>query len=170
MAKLDRRIETALLSLNPTTERPSWHGAPTVMWVLRGVTPTMALWRPASEAPRVCIWAIAEHVAYWQNSVANTLSEETIKFVPAVTPQCWPPGVKALSAEEWKETVALVAQTHGRLVSIVADLDPAALDRPPRGKAKRRAVDFVHGIAEHNLYHAGQINILKRLAKLSGVE
>lgn len=167
MARPDRRIETALLSLNPTTKRPSWHGAPTVMWVLRGVTPTMAIWRPAPEAPRICIWAVAVHVAYWQNSIANTLSEETIKFTPCVTPKRWPPPEDALS---WKEVVTLVAQTHRRLVSVVTDFDPVALDRPPRGRANRPAVDFIHGIAEHNLYHGGQINILKRLAKLSGVE
>ncbi len=170
MARLDRRIETALLSLNPTTKRPSWHAAPTFMGVLRGVTPTMALWRPARKAPHICIWATAVHVAFWQNSVGNRLSSETIKFAPRVTPQRWPPAVDTLSADQWKETVALVARTHRRLVSVVADFDPAALDRPPRGTTNRRAIEYIHGIAEHNLYHGGQINILKRLAKMAGVK
>ena len=168
MTQRDKRIETALLSLNPTTKRPAWHGAPTFMGVLRGVSPTMALWRPVLKSP--CIWATAIHVAFWQNSVANRLSTETIKFAPCVTPQRWPPGVDALSAEEWKEAVALVGETHRRLVSVVTNFDPAALDRPARGTTNRRAIEYIHGIAEHNLYHGGQINILKRLAKMAGVK
>ena len=169
MAKrMDKRIKTALLSLNPTTKRPSWHGAPTFQGLLRGVTPTMALWRPAPKAP--CIWETALHVAFWQNSVANRLSSETIRFGPRMKPQIWPYPVETLSADEWREAVTLVAETHRRLVSAVAGFDPAVLDRQPRGATKRPAIEFIHGIAEHNLYHGGQVNVLRRLAKLSGVE
>ena len=169
MAKrMDKRIDTALLSLNPTTKRLAWHGAPTFMGLLRGVTPTMALWWPVPKAP--CIWETALHVAFWQNSVANRLSQETIKFAPRMKPQTWPYPVDTLSREEWQEAVTLVTETHRRLVSVVAGFDPPALDKPPRGSTNRPAIEFIHGIAEHNLYHGGQVNLLKRLARLSRVK
>ena len=168
MAKRDKRIDAALLSLNPTTTRPAWHGAPTVNGLLRGVSPELALWTPRPKAP--CIRDIALHVAFWQNSVANRLSADSHRLGVKLRPQTWPYAVESLSPAEWREIVAMVRETHDRLVAAEAGFDPARLDRPPSSGTKRPAIEFIHGIAEHNLYHGGQVNILKRLAKLAGVK
>ena len=58
-----------------------------------------------------------------------------------------------------------VTQTHERLVDIVAGYDPQRLDRPADPRTGRIAIELIHGLAEHNLYHAAQIKMLKRLAK-----
>lgn len=129
MTKRDRRIEVALLSLNPTTKRPSWHGAPTVNGLLRGVSPELALWTPQAKAP--CIRDIALHVAFWQNSVANRLSGESYRIGIKLRPQTWPYPVESLQPAEWRETIALVGETHGRLVAAVAGFPPDRLDKPP---------------------------------------
>ena len=60
--------------------------------------------------------------------------------------------------------IALLEQTHRTLRAAVADLRPADLNRkPPRSKVTMRAL--VTGVAAHDLYHAGQIQLLKRLAQ-----
>lgn len=164
----DARIDTALRSIGPTTKRPAWHGAPTLIGVLRGVSPTVALWRPH---PNIhCIWQIALHAAFFKNSVANRLSHESNRFPRKLRPDCWPSVPERLTAKEWRDDGRLVADVHRRLVDVVAAFDPAKLDRPPVGVRDRPAIQFIHGIAEHDLYHTGQIKVLKRFAKESGVK
>jgi hypothetical protein len=63
----------------------------------------------------------------------------------------------------WREDIALLHDTHRTLRAAIAELSPGHLDRtPPRSKATRRAL--LVGVAAHDLYHAGQIQLLKRLS------
>jgi uncharacterized damage-inducible protein DinB len=65
--------------------------------------------------------------------------------------------------EAWRADVALLERTHRTLRDAIADLDPRELDRQPlKGKTTRRVL--ITGVAAHDLYHAGQIQLLKRLA------
>ena len=77
----------------------------------------------------------------------------------------WPKRLDAIDPTDWKAEVKFVAATHQRLVEIVTDFDPARLDRPTDSNTKRVAIEFIHGIAEHGLYHAAQIKMIKLLAK-----
>jgi hypothetical protein len=43
-------------------------------------------------------------------------------------------------------------------------MDGAALRRAPKGK-RESAAHFVRGAAAHDLYHAGQIQLLKRMRR-----
>jgi len=69
---VDPRIRNAVLSIDPSSVRPAWHGAPTVIGLLRGVGPDVAVLRPYPKANNTR--EIALHVAFWENSVANRLS------------------------------------------------------------------------------------------------
>ncbi|MBE0592773.1 MAG: hypothetical protein IH616_10290, partial [Gemmatimonadales bacterium] len=62
----------------------------------------------------------------------------------------------------WRSDVALLVSTHRGLREAVASIDPKALHEPLSG-GKTPTVDMLTGIAAHDLYHAGQIQILKRL-------
>ena len=57
----------------------------------------------------------------------------------------------------------LLRDEHRKLRAAVAGLSDQSLDRPPVGE-DTLAVDLVAGIIAHDLYHAGQIQLLKRLA------
>lgn len=162
MARQDPRIRTALLSLNPTTKRPAWHGAPTVLGVLRGVTADVAIWRAKPSMNN--IREIALHAAFWNNSIANRLTGESHRVKFAQRKTSWPRRIDQLDEAQWRDEVALVASTHERLVAAVSAFDPSALDRPVGGRTTRIAIEFIHGIAEHNLYHAAQIKLMKLLA------
>jgi hypothetical protein len=63
-----------LISVNPTTKDPAWHGAPTALGVLRGVSPAVAVWRSYPDANN--IREIAFQIAFYENSVADRLLGE----------------------------------------------------------------------------------------------
>ena len=77
MKEIDPRIRTALISIDPTSQDPAWHGVPTALGVLRGVSSKVAVWRPYPDANN--IREIALHIAFWENSVANRLSGKVQK-------------------------------------------------------------------------------------------
>ena len=163
MTSENARIRTALLSIHPTSKRPAWHGAPTVLGLLRGVKPETAVWRPHPSMNN--IREISLHVAFWENSVANRLSGESVRMAFPQRKTSWAVRSDSVDAAQWKEEVRSMTAAHERLVRVVAGFDPGRLDQPPGPNTKRTAIETIHGVAEHNLYHGAQIKMLKTLAK-----
>ena len=79
------------------------------------------------------------------------------------SPSNWPAVPKPSDAKHWKLDRALLRQEHARLVDAVKAFDPGRLDRPAPGSGAHRFVDLMFGIASHDLYHVGQVQLLKRL-------
>jgi hypothetical protein len=88
MEILDPRIKNALASIDPNAKRSAWYGAPTAIGVLRGVSSRVAVWRPYSD--RLNIRVLAPHIAFWENSIANRLTEKRIKFGFKQRKTSWP--------------------------------------------------------------------------------
>ncbi|MCB9876524.1 MAG: DinB family protein [Planctomycetes bacterium] len=135
----------------------SWHGT-SLRGTLRGLAPATALWRPAPG--RCSVWDYLLHAAYWKYVVRKKLLPDTPKFprpgsnfpkLPAA------PDAKALAAD-----VALLDEQHALLRAAVAGLEDRELAAP---RGEWRLVDLVTGAAAHDLYHSGQINLVKRLAE-----
>ena len=166
MTSEDPRIRNALLSIHPTSARPAWHGAPTAVGLLRGVPVEAALWRPYPKANNVR--EIALHVAFWETSVANRLSGEAERLGFEQRETGWPARANAVAPTQWKDEVRLVRACHDRLVRAVAAFDPQRLNAPLGTRSKRPAIEFIHGVAEHTLYHAAQVKMLKTLAQKAG--
>lgn len=129
-------------------DKASWHGA-NLTGALRGVKASKA---HRSVKGRRSIWEQALHAAYWKQRVINKLAGRE-KFPrkgsnwPAVPPR----------AEEaaWREDLQLLETIHRRLVEVVAAL--------PAEKIDEKAARMIHGVAFHDIYHAGQIKLLRRL-------
>lgn len=168
MEDTDPRIRTAIISVNPTTENPAWHGAPTALGVLRGVRAAVAVWRPFTGANN--IREIALHIAFWENSVANRLSGENhlVGFKQRKTG--WAILLDTIEAGQWKDEMALVKAAHTRLTQAVLHFDPELLDRPAGKRTTRNAAEMIHGVAEHTLYHTAQMEMLKTLAGQPGIK
>ena len=76
----------------------------------------------------------------------------------------WPALPDRPTDAAWKRDRALLDEQHRLLHSAIARLKPADLGR--RGwRSKWRVKAEIYGIASHDLYHAGQIQMLKRLMK-----
>jgi len=163
MQDLDPRIRTALVSVNPTTENPAWHGCPTALGVLRGVSPAVAVWRPYPGANS--IREISLHLAFWENSVANRLAGTSVRVEFAQRKTSWAVMLDAVDEDQWQSETGFVRATRERLTAALLGLDPG-----PIGKgATRRAIELIHGVAEHSLYHTAQMEMLKTLARHGGL-
>lgn len=164
----DARIRTALHSINPSSENPAWHGCPTALGVLRGVRSAVAVWRPYPGGNN--IREIALHIAFWENSIANRLSGRNTPVGFQQRKTGWAIMLDTLAEEQWKQEIALLRSSHERLVEALSKFDPALLDQPVGKKTTRKAIEFIHGVAEHNLYHTAQIEMLKTLANQQGIQ
>jgi hypothetical protein len=153
-------VELLLEVLDQAFEQKSWHGT-TLRGSLRGLTPDEALWRPAPG--RHNIWELSLHAAYWKYAVRRRLAGAAIGSFDR-KPSNWPALPDPADRRAWKRDVALLEAEHRSLREVVSGLTPAALRlRSPRGVWTNG--EEIHGVAAHDLYHTGQIQLIKRLMK-----
>jgi uncharacterized damage-inducible protein DinB len=152
-------LNDLLFLIDTSYNRVSWHGT-NLRGSIRGVSLRQAAWRPGRG--RHNIWELVVHSAYWKYVAWRRLTSATRGSFP-LDGSNWFVRPQQATLQAWQSDVTLLEQTHRTLRSAVADLNPRDLDRkPPRGKTTMRAL--VTGVAAHDLYHAGQIQLLKRLA------
>jgi uncharacterized damage-inducible protein DinB len=162
----DRRLEEALRHLDPPKGTKLWHGGASVLGALRGLTPEIAAWKPYPD--RHSIWALALHVAYWNYAVRRRITGEARGGFPR-DPSNFPGVPPEITTAAWKEDRALVKEHHDLLVAALTDFDASRLDEYAGSDTKTTYADLITGIVLHDTYHAGQIVMLKRLAKSQGV-
>ena len=147
--------------LDSAYHRPSWHG-PNLRGSIRGLSLDAISWRPAPGAHN--IWELVVHAAYWKYVVRRRLLGEKRGSFPLEGSNFFArPGPSASTMRDWKADIALLDQMHGGLRATVAALTPAQLRR--RLASGRPASWMIAGAAAHDLYHAGQIQLLKRLQR-----
>lgn len=136
----------------------AWHG-PGLLELLKDVDAATAAARPLSDVHS--IWELVLHVEVWDQVACRRLSGE----------KCQPtgdanfPSVPKPTASAWRRAVADGKRTHDGFVKTVAVLPDSRLwDRVP-GK-RYDFYHMLHGLAQHELYHAGQIAILKKAMRL----
>lgn len=131
----------------------TWHG-PNLVQSLRGVSARQAAWRP--QPGRHNIWEIAVHAAYWKYAVRRRLLGEP-RGSFALKGSNWfrrPEPGKAVE-KAWAEDRARLEREHVKLRAAVA--------RYLKGRPTERALQMIFGVAFHDVYHAGQIRLLRRL-------
>lgn len=159
-ASASGEIALLLRILDEAYEKAAWHG-PNLRGSLRGVTPAAAAWRPAPG--RHNIWELALHAAYWKYAVLRRLTGGGRGSFPAggsnwiVRPAAGDGNEKA-----WRSDLRLLADQHRLLREAVRSFPAARLPERSAGSRHENA-RLIYGIAAHDLYHAGQIQIVKRL-------
>ncbi|MEX2115088.1 MAG: DinB family protein [Pirellulales bacterium] len=142
--------------LEKTFTGPAWHG-PAVEQILDGVTAEVAA-RPSPAAIH-SIWQIVDHMTFWEAAVRGWLAGDRTRPADEAS---WPT-ISDTSEGAWQATRQRLRETHQALVVDVAQLDDARLterifDDMPSLYA------ILHGVVQHNIYHAGQIALLKKIA------
>lgn len=151
----------ALLQLvEESYSKKAWHG-PNLRGSLRGLRVEEASWRPAPG--RHNIWEILVHCAYWKYIVRRRiLNERRGSF--SLTGSNWFKRPLVFTQEALSHDILLLDETHQTMVLAIESLDTSALHRIPKNsKVNNEAI--IRGIASHDVYHAGQIQLLKRLMK-----
>jgi len=152
------QIKLHLRLLDEAYDKAAWYG-PNLRGAIRGVTAAGAAWRPGPG--RHNIWEIVLHVAYWKYVVWRRLRGGKRRAF-AYKGRNWFARPAARSESAWRRDVALLAQLHRKLRETVAGLPETALDKRATGSKASNSV-LIRAIACHDVYHAGQIQLLKRL-------
>ncbi len=153
-------ISLLLALIDEAYEQKTWHG-PNLKGSLRGISAKEAAWRPSPG--RHNIWEVAVHAAYWKYTVKRRLLGEKRGMFP-LKGSNWFRLPQTKSDAAWKEHLLLLDETHRAMREAIASLPASRLhDTAPRSKHTNIAV--IYGIAFHDIYHAGQIQLLKRLMR-----
>jgi len=164
MAKVAKTAnpEIALLLdlLSEAYDRKSWHG-PNLRGSLRGVTAEQAARRPGGD--RHNIWELALHAAYWKYVVRRRLTDGKRNSFILQGSNFFPRPVE-LSESAWKNDLAILDAEHRALLEAVQAI-PASYPEGFRKNSRKwkLTLHLVRGAAAHDLYHAGQIRLLRRL-------
>ena len=148
-------VERIQQQLKAALEGPAWSG-PSVLEVLEGVSAARAAKRSIKGAHS--IWEITLHIAVWEDVVRRRAMGE--KFIPT-DEQDWP-AVKVKTPAAWQAVIRKLKAGNKALREVVGGFDDARLDQilVPGGTAS--AYRTFHGAVQHDLYHAGQIAVLKK--------
>lgn len=140
-----------------------WHGSP-LHAIMDDINAAQAAAKPLPDAHS--IWELALHITGWKNEVRRRLSG-----APAGDPEGgdWPdPGDP--SEVRWRQAVAELDRAHQELIAAITALPEDRLYQAtsdPRDRPLGAGVSYyvlLHGIVQHDVYHAGQIAILKKAA------
>jgi len=136
----------------------AWHG-PSVMALLKGVTAEQAAAHPIAGAHS--IWELTQHIRAWEGACVRRLNGD-----PAQLPDSedWS-AIDAYNETAWEKTKQELIDTHQQLLQALTSVDDSRLDQPiindPQTTYSSVYVTL-HGGVQHDLYHAGQIAILKK--------
>ena len=144
--------------LDESYEKKAWHG-PNLKGSIRGLSADQAAWRPGPRRHSIAEQVI--HAAYWKYVVRRRIRGDLRGSFP-LKGSNWFPLVESLSPGDWKSYLALLESEHRALRQAIIGIPAERLHAlAPGGKVTNLAV--ISGIAAHDVYHAGQIQLLKRL-------
>ena len=133
----------------------AWHG-PSLRELLNGVTAEQAAAKPI---PNVhSIWELVNHIIAWEQIVRRRLEGEVVNDVP--DEMNFPP-VNDASEAAWQATLQSLAASNHSLRESIKQIDDAKLEETVPGQNYNNYF-MLHGAIQHDLYHAGQIALLKK--------
>jgi uncharacterized damage-inducible protein DinB len=152
-------IELIVVQLEQAFRKRSWHGT-NLSGAIRGIKHEEAAWRPAPD--RHNIWELIVHCAYWKYSVYRRFAGGKLSF--ELKGSNWFVRPEEPSDAELRADVTLLKNYHANLIEAVSRFPSKKLGEIPTGSSTTYR-DLIIGTAAHDLYHAGQIQLLKRLRK-----
>jgi hypothetical protein len=152
----DAQIRWLLDVLDEAFDKKSWHG-PNLRGSIRGVTAEPAAWRPAPG--RHNIWELTLHAAYWKYVVRRRIPGEKRGSFGLEGSNFFKRPV-AQTETAWEQDVGILLAEHEASRRAVAQLSPPSGEA---AKKRRSTLHLIRGAAAHDLYHAGQIRLLRRL-------
>ena len=134
-------------------QRKTWHG-PNLRQSLRGITAKQAAWRPGPR--RHNIWEETLHAAYWKYAVRRRLEGGKRGSFVLKGHNFFPRPAKGKATEvAWRADQEILETEHCAMLDTIAKI----LQSP----VSEKNLKMIYGVAFHDVYHAGQIRMLRRL-------
>jgi len=141
-----------LANLDHAFDKRGWQG-PSLRQSLRGVSAEEALRRPAEM--RHNIWELVLHAAYWKYRVRRKLRGGAFFAMKGTN---WFASPSRADEKSWRDVIRLLDEEHGLLRDAIASMTPAELRDPKK-------LRVAYGVAAHDVYHTGQIQLVKKLVR-----
>lgn len=154
------KIHMLLQLIDEAYENRAWHGT-NLRGSIRGLTVQQALWRPAPRHHN--IWEIIVHSAYWKYIIRRRLLGEKRGSFPLKGSNWFIRPVERTETD-LQNDIHLLDKMHQTMREAIASFDPSKLWNTT-SQSKVSNLSMISGIACHDVYHAGQIQLLKRLMK-----
>lgn len=165
MTKSTGQVKLIIEFLDQAFSARAWHGT-TLRGSVRNVDYQEAAWRPTARHHN--IREIALHAAYWKYIIWRKISGKTDVSFP-YPGNNWPKLTGAFDKKTWDKDKALLKEYHDLLIAELKSFPDSKLKSfPPKSRYKYSK--FLLGIGSHDLYHAGQIQLLKRLKRGGAVK
>lgn len=148
-------IERISDQLTRVFEGDAFHG-PAIREILEGITAQQAKRRPIPNAHT--IWELVDHIAGWQEEVTHRLKGRAATVLP---PEQNFPAHTEGSEKAWKQSIDRLEESYRRLGATIREFPESRLGDVVSGR-KYTFYGLMHGIVQHDLYHAGQIALLKK--------
>ena len=152
MTEVDRILD----QLKRAYEGNAWHG-PAVREVLAGITAEQAHARPLANAHT--IFELVRHIAVWEDVGRRRLQGDPAEIAIS-SPEDWPPP-EDTSEAGWEQAKNALDRVHQALVETISLVPDERLNEPIL-EGKSTVYMILHGVVQHDLYHAGQIAMLKK--------
>ncbi len=149
---------TIAAMLKAVADGPAWHG-PAVGDLLKDVTPEKAARKPGGGAHS--IWEIVLHMNAWQDYALKVL--EGGDAAPLQGEDDWPPVPAKPTGDAWQTARRQFEGGTRDLRERIVHLDDRRLHQTVPGREFPLKV-VLHGVVHHNLYHCGQIALLKKMS------
>jgi uncharacterized damage-inducible protein DinB len=134
----------------------AWHGDP-LMKILDGVNASQAAAHAIKGAHS--IWEIVNHLRAWRPAIVTRLSGKTAELNGE---EDWPL-VTDTSDSAWRHCLSDLRRRHDAFMQAVRGFPESRLSESAPNRNHSYYV-LLHGMVQHDLYHAGQIAILKKAA------
>lgn len=149
LSRLEEQLRKALAG-------EAWHG-PSVLEALEGVSAEQAAAHPIAGAHS--IWELVLHLCGTYGLVLRRLGGDGRQLAES---EDWPP-VSEHSSENWSDAIRVLKELDEDLRHAVKSFDEERLDQPLVAESPYTAYTQFIGVTQHNLYHAGQIALLKKV-------
>ena len=151
MSEIECIVDLLQSSYNGTP----WYG-PSVVQNLTGVTAEQAVQKPIASAH--CIWELVQHITAWVNEVINVIDGE--QYAVLAGEQDWP-AISGSDEGAWQAAVSILDSSMEALIAAVGELkDEQLWDNLPG--MEFNMYWLLMGVVQHNVYHAGQVGLLKK--------
>lgn len=155
MSEIDRILD----QMDRAFSGDAWHGPP-LMRLLDGISAEDASKHAVLGAHS--IWELVHHIGAWNAIVQHRLQGQT---VDVTAERDWPP-VWEVSDPAWRRALESLAESRARLRQVAAALSDDRLDQKIAATDVSR-YQILHGVVQHDLYHAGQIAMLRKALGLT---
>ncbi len=146
-------IERMLSQYELVLHGDAWHGD--AVWKILGNTSAACAAHRLTECHT--IWEIVMHMTFWEEVATRRLRGERAGLDEALNF----PAMPSITEANWQKTLLHFRASNKEFGKALSNLDSANLDGMSAA-GKRSFYDEAHGLIQHNVYHAGQIALLKK--------